>query len=324
MSRVAAEGEHSADVLREEVSRDLEGLGVLWSGEDATALEDRTLYPQETSLIWARASENALPPIRYDSSTLPILSDELNVSVRSRLAQSGLTTLSRRLEIDEDDKVNVVFEMTVLGGRPVKLNAGDGVACFFSTSGARMIQGLELYEELVGQEHIRIGGKFGEDWRLVGLYDDRDDVFFTDKVLAKQAVGVALRIKEERFGIPDGNEPIDIGGEVGYRTFLDNKVFKVLKPDEHVSFWVGETRSEVFIPPGYNGFLNMAGNIGTTWVFQTRSLLIKGGRTNWPLRYEFHNPVVHGENVRQPTPEDYTDQYLIMHVFVDKETEGRT
>jgi hypothetical protein len=287
--------------------------GRTWVGQDTQILKSQILYPDEVVEVETLIPEGGLPDLGDKELKFVGTTGLFQLSVRSKLAQCGLHVNSRRIKYGAHGNRLAILETMVLGDRPVQLDKGQGLARFYSTTGAHMLTGEELWKAILDQK-VGIDGAFGRDWFLTVI---RDNDFFTDDhSQIPMAVGIALKLKPVRFGIKYSQDPIKVLAAQNYRQYLDAEVFGELH--DHAPFWVSETMATLHLPQGLTGDLNLAANLGSIWALQTSSPLIEGGKTDWNIRTEFTQPRKLGPGIIVPCDTDYANQHVIMHFYEDR------
>lgn len=259
---------------------------------------------------------NSLPP-NWDQAEM--CNRFLHLSTRSRLAQAGLNLTGLRFYRDQQEGLMARFNARVIGPRPIRLEANEGLASFFNVDYAQPIVEQELIDLVSEGTEVQIGGEYGTDWELVPL----QIIDFNQRTHINELGVIALRLQERRLGIVPSQEPITITSSsreldhLGAREILQDQVFTELCPDERVPFWVGETRSVVTLGKQYAGVLtSLAKCGGNSWGIQTNSPLIKPG-TNNTIRTELWRPAEneHGSRISYSGEEEPGRQYVFMRVY---------
>lgn len=285
----------------------IEGLiesGRFYIGPDIQVAED-VVVPQVGEnegiiAVTGYVEESGLPGKVYRQETdITEILEMLSVSARSRGAQLGLMVfLQQQVRMDdpftlpedrptepgivrEGDRINLPLLLVNRGKRPLIIKKGEGIGCLYSEIGAQELTGQGLVKA-VGQG-IEFGGNYGETWFYA---DSENRSLALDEANRAEMVGLVL--SPQRLDVSAGSAVEVFGNGIrDYRTFLKEQGILVpVKPGQHPPFWIGETAGTVRIDAGFNGLLHLV-QAGNGFIFQTLSLLIKGGETKgWPIRVE--------------------------------------
>jgi hypothetical protein len=235
--------------IREQLKENVEHK--VWAGkQDLTLVQPvDNLLPGQTQTVLINLSRDHLPPV----ASLPrmVLEKYMEISGRSRLAQAGtappqgaLHALAQSItetdwcDLQEGALLQKGLQLTNFGERALALDAGTGIAKFFTLVGGRQLSGQELYDFITSGEVDF--GKEGEFW-VPRYMEDRSrptvhDMIAVDLLLDPTynmhlKPGIApLRLQNNGFN--HGREQIEPESE---------PVRKTPEP----KLWIGRTRGRI-------------------------------------------------------------------------------
>ncbi len=306
--------------IKTSVDRKLESLGV-WIGKDMRSATDLVIPPDaEQHVLPVTVDDESFPPINFQTDDFDEILTRLQVSVRSRGAQLGLTmdlvyhfpeSFSFPQSTIQRKKISLGLGFYNLGARPVGIKQGEGVACLASIKSspeAAFIKGPAL-DQAVKDGRIGITkGEYGRDWSWYGygLHKKEGGKESTVRVLLEKsslefASGMAVRLSDQRYEIAPADNPIYVFDEKikDFRELIKKNILP-LAGRAHGRFWLARTAIPLYLDPSVCGFLHPDLKVGHTerniqiFGHQTASRLIKGGETNWPIIVEAHTPDLKG------------------------------
>lgn len=219
-----------------------EGLPGFWSGRDISIKEKQIVEPKNLVFTEVVLKKENFPPVEVDWGVLR----RLNLSTRSRLAQSGIEIRIDydRITPDDIEKINNGEEISV----PVMVeNHGDraiefeGEATrFFWTNAKDRLTGKELRDAVSSE--IKIEGECGKDWFIAGAdYDSENDELIQRNMKNEEFrenmkdIMIVFPMKR-KLHIPKDDKPLNIGS----RKDLEDAL-KPVPEDEEPDFCLGET-----------------------------------------------------------------------------------
>lgn len=283
--------------MLERLGRNVEGK--FWKGPDVVTAEDVTIYRHTNIPIII--TPKSLPPLHGLSPEA--LNGVVRASVRSRYAQLGIDLhddiggqIAQQIVRDNyqtvDGDIKEQFPAWAFTfnrcSRPIFIPKGVHLFRFFYEFAQPMVRGKNLIS-LVNSEEVKVDGAYGSDWmwlyNRIGSGEDN-------------IIGMQIRIKDEgrRWIPPDpDNKPIvlDLAYDstgYDYRKRTD-AMLEHIPYDDREKLWIGETVS-VNLGRRIDAILDKIAVRDSnkfeieTLGLQTNSMLIEGGRTDWPIRVE--------------------------------------
>lgn len=213
-----------------------------WSGRDIPVKEKQLIEPK--SLIFSEVvlKKENFPPVEADWGVLR----NLNLSTRSRLAQSGIEIRIDYDRVTEDDieKINSGEEVPVPaivenhGERAIEFE-GEATR-FFWTNENKRLRGKELRDAVL--KDIKIEGEEGKDWFIAGAdYDSENDELIQLNMKNEKFrehmkdIMIVFPMKKKLY-IPKDDKPLGIGS----RKDLEDAL-RPVPEDEETDFCLGET-----------------------------------------------------------------------------------
>jgi hypothetical protein len=281
--------------MLERLSQNVEGK--FWKGPDIVTAGDVTIY-RHTNIPIIITPESLPSLYRCQPEALRYT----RTSVRSRYAQLGIDLhddiggqiaqwIVENNKQTSDGRIQEQFEARALTfnrcARPIFIPEGTHLFRFFYEHAQPALRGKNLIS-LVNSGEIKVDGEYGSDW----MWSYNRNGSGEDNI-----IGINVCIKSEgRKWIPPGdNKPIvlDLAYDAtgyDYRKRID-VILEPIPYDNKEKLWIGET-----VP------VNLGGRIEAilskivvrdtskfeieTLGLQTNSMLIEGGKTDWPIRVE--------------------------------------
>ncbi|HEY4494301.1 MAG TPA: hypothetical protein VJB95_02625 [Candidatus Paceibacterota bacterium] len=259
----------------------LEKFDNVWIGADLTLEKPAVVQPgQLLRDVKIVANKKDLPDLgTIDRGVLKFL----GLSTRSFYAQTGINISFHPEKVSDEILKNINSGQDTLlpidvmnyGQRAVEI---DGkVMRFFWANDSKRLRRKDLVNKIKSGEFF-VDGVEGKDWYLGG--HNEEDKFTTENG-TDEALCVVVRLKPERFYIPDAQQPIRKNKSMGTRENLAG-LLKPVPEGEEIDFDIRET-------PWIRLGPNIIAVINTGWTDQHQkhinSPLVDPG-FDWPIRTE--------------------------------------
>lgn len=259
---------------------------------DLIVKDDVVLNPGWT-LVSVGFNKDCLPPLQ-DLNQRTLL--YLESATRSRLAQCGIHvdpfSASENLALGFDENIPRLKEgawlyypvaLKNVSGRRIRLPANEGVFRLYSPWAAKPARNEEL-RDILKKGKVQIHGSEGADWHYVTAG------------FGTVAINLTVDPKSWRYVPSNENEPFTVPQGHNYREALDQVLLHPFDssalPQGEV-FWVCESRARVTIAnPSIHATIPERARVRDVdpktgyYVPHLNSLLVNGGETDWPLRFE--------------------------------------
>jgi len=219
-----------------------EGIRGFWSGRDISIREKLTVEPKSLNFSEILLRKDNFPPVDLDWGVLR----NLNLSTRSRLAQSGIEIRIDydRVTPDDIEKINNGEEVLIPvlienhGNRAIEFE-GEATR-FFWTNAKNRLTGKELRDAVSSE--IKIEGECGKDWFIAGADYDSENDELIQKNLKNEEFRENMKDimivfpMEKKLYIPKNDKPLSIGSRKDLEDALEP-----VPEDDGSDFYLGET-----------------------------------------------------------------------------------
>lgn len=272
----------------------------VYKSSDIATTKDITLPPTRDYDSGPFGLSHTLVPITLNKQHFPNLDYPpdllIEPSTRSRAAQIGIHVEHINFPGDSGGQVppevwqkisngeSVVAQAYVINyaPHPIQIPAGTSLfRNFCRISGARLEEDSLI--KALQDGRIRIDGTQGEDWEWC-LWKNYQRI-----------IGIHMKLDpEKRWYFPESDEPIRFPAGPNFRATIEAMMEPMPGTIDRKIFWVGQTKTALHLSKGIDAVVSDGAQIGHPAFdpdpemlgLHTRSPLLDGGRTDWPIKVE--------------------------------------